>query len=579
MPRWVIGVLINCLGSIAINLGTNLMKLSHKKRGADKRPTVDLDALEYQQHERAKLLQHDGGNDDDALVVDTSQLDTTDGLEMPRVHDTGIALRSTTLPRVHASDIGDLRSNSSGHAATCIKTTTSASSSDLLAPDLIHQSGNSYNANGLMPASNSNKLQHMGGDSNFANTSANMQSSMQQLKSYGVARKGSSSGNTLKTVNSQPSWTNRTASSSIHSASSTTDSLTKKSSKDIRALWYTGASSLGAGSILNFISMGFAPQSLLASLGSVQFISNVVFGKVILKETVTIRIVLGTATIISGNIITVLFSPRQEANYNKADLVSFYDSDYQLLLLVELIAAISMHMVHAHYGRRREKGSVLPATDIIMPLAYATCSAIIGTQSVIQAKCLSELLNMTFRGDNQLVYPFTYAVTVLWLGTTVFWLVRMNKALQQFHGLFIIPALQVFWSFFSIVGGGVYFEEFQELSDADLGVFTVGVFIVFTGVYIMAPKSTTSTSSLQQPSEASYSMMHRHDTISSSHSTDIGDVIAYGGSRTHTISNEYNNSDHNNNVTNRRHYDVLQDFSNPLKRHSNVKVSSRPAMQ
>jgi Magnesium transporter NIPA len=577
MPRWVIGVLINCLGSIAINLGTNLMKLSHKKRGADKRPTVDLDALEYQQHEQAKLMQQDCASDDDGLVVDPSQLDTTDGLEMPRMHATGIALRSKTLPRVHASGVGVLHSNSSAHTANCMKTTTSESSSDLVAPDLVHQSGNSYSANGPMPASNGNKLQHMGGDSSIANTSVTMQLSVQQLKSCDIARKDISSGNTLMTVNSQSLWTKRTASSSVHSASSTTDSLAKKSSKDIRALWYTGASSLGAGSILNFISMGFAPQSLLASLGSVQFISNVVFGKVILKETVTIRIVLGTATIISGNIITVLFSPRQEANYNKADLVSFYDTDYQLLLLVELIVAISMHMVHAHYGRRREKGSVLPATDIIMPLAYATCSAIIGTQSVIQAKCLSELLNMTFRGDNQLVYPFTYAVTVLWLGTTVFWLVRMNKALQQFHGLFIIPALQVFWSFFSIVGGGVFFEEFQELSDADLGVFTVGVFIVFTGVYIMAPKSTT-TSSLQQQSAASFSM-YRHDNITSSRSSDIGDATTYGGSRTHIISNEYNNSDHNNNVTNRRHYDVLQDFSNPLKRHSNGKVSCRPAMQ
>lgn len=39
--------------------------------------------------------------------------------------------------------------------------------------------------------------------------------------------------------------------------------------------------------------------------------------------------------------------------------------------------------------------------------------------------------------------PFTYLVIAVWLGTTVFWLMRMNKALAMFHGLFIIPALQV----------------------------------------------------------------------------------------------------------------------------------------
>ncbi|CAM9689408.1 unnamed protein product, partial [Discosporangium mesarthrocarpum] len=30
VPSWAIGVAINVLGSVAINLGTNIMKLSHK---------------------------------------------------------------------------------------------------------------------------------------------------------------------------------------------------------------------------------------------------------------------------------------------------------------------------------------------------------------------------------------------------------------------------------------------------------------------------------------------------------------------------------------------------------------------
>lgn len=36
MPRWLIGVMINILGSVSINFGTNLMKLAHndKERAA-----------------------------------------------------------------------------------------------------------------------------------------------------------------------------------------------------------------------------------------------------------------------------------------------------------------------------------------------------------------------------------------------------------------------------------------------------------------------------------------------------------------------------------------------------------------
>jgi magnesium transporter len=574
LPRWLIGVLINCLGSVAINLGTNLMKLSHKKRSADKRPTVDLDALEYQQLEQTRLLQHDGELDDKVVAVGASSGDTTDGLELPRIHTAGIAPKSKSSVIMHINDVGV--SNSRGSADTGDR--SNAANADvcgtLLADDWVHHNSNTCSAIDTMLASNGTRLHDVGNDSSADINSTNVHASSQQESGFpGLTRKVSHIGNIANTVKHntvlpQPGLYNRTASSSINSTSSTAKSSLKQSTKDIQTLWYTGASSLGAGSILNFISMGFAPQSLLASLGSVQFISNVVFGKVILKETVTTRIVLGTATIIGGNVITVLYSPRQDANYNKADLVSFYDTDYQLLLLIELIAAVSMHMMHGHYRNRHARGNVLPATDIIMPLAYAICSAIIGTQSVIQAKCLSELLNMTVRGDNQLVYPFTYAVTVLWLSTTVFWLVRMNRALQQFHGLFIIPALQVFWSFFSIVGGGVYFEEFQELSDTELGVFTLGVFIVFTGVYIMAPKSTTTTAA-----QYSSALSRRHDSNKCDSSVD---TASYGGSRTQ-LNNEYNASAHTNKVFNRRqHYDVLQISSNHTDGLPNAEVSSTP---
>lgn len=56
--------------------------------------------------------------------------------------------------------------------------------------------------------------------------------------------------------------------------------------RENKALWYTGAILLVVGSLVNFASFGFAPQSLLASLGSVQFVSNIVFGKVRRESTI-----------------------------------------------------------------------------------------------------------------------------------------------------------------------------------------------------------------------------------------------------------------------------------------------------
>jgi len=44
-----------------------------------------------------------------------------------------------------------------------------------------------------------------------------------------------------------------------------------------------------SGTVLNFVSFGFAAQSLLSALGAVQFLSNVVFARFVLKAEVTRR--------------------------------------------------------------------------------------------------------------------------------------------------------------------------------------------------------------------------------------------------------------------------------------------------
>lgn len=50
--------------------------------------------------------------------------------------------------------------------------------------------------------------------------------------------------------------------------------------------WQLGVVLFGLGNVANFVSFGFAAQSLLAALGSIQFVSNVLFGWLVLHEQV-----------------------------------------------------------------------------------------------------------------------------------------------------------------------------------------------------------------------------------------------------------------------------------------------------
>ncbi len=98
-----------------------------------------------------------------------------------------------------------------------------------------------------------------------------------------------------------------------------------------------------------------------------------------------------------------MFLKYQDDTFSTHQLKAFYDLEYNTLLLLELLFAIAMHAAFKSFKRSKEQGKPKRYSDLAMPLAYAICSAIVGTQSVVNAKCLSELLTLTFQGDNQMV--------------------------------------------------------------------------------------------------------------------------------------------------------------------------------
>jgi hypothetical protein len=53
--------------------------------------------------------------------------------------------------------------------------------------------------------------------------------------------------------------------------------------------WRVGILVFLLGNCLNFISFGYAAQSLLAALGSIQFVSNIAFAYVVLNKMVTVK--------------------------------------------------------------------------------------------------------------------------------------------------------------------------------------------------------------------------------------------------------------------------------------------------
>ncbi|GMI14166.1 hypothetical protein TrLO_g5423 [Triparma laevis f. longispina] len=191
-------------------------------------------------------------------------------------------------------------------------------------------------------------------------------------------------------------------------------------------IWCIGTLVFVSGSLLNFASYAFAPQSMLASLESVQFVTNILFGKFLLKANVTKKMYVGTVITVLGTIIAVLFS---SSTVKELDIDALFNCwlapPYIMYLIIMGGALVVIPSFYKTLEVAEANGKPVPHTHIIKPLMYSTWSALFGTQSVVQAKVLAELLAIQSKGEVSVFkHWFFWCTLIMWLFTVGVWLHR-----------------------------------------------------------------------------------------------------------------------------------------------------------
>ncbi|GMH74401.1 hypothetical protein TrST_g2248 [Triparma strigata] len=265
-------------------------------------------------------------------------------------------------------------------------------------------------------------------------------------------------------------------------------------------IWVVGTLVFVSGSLLNFASYAFAPQSMLASLESVQFVTNILFGKFLLKAKVTTKMYIGTVITVLGTVVAVLFS---SSTVKDLDIEALFECwlapPYIMYLVIMGGALLVIPTFYKSLEIAEEKETPIPHSHIIKPLMYSTWSALFGTQSVVQAKVLAELLAIQSKGEVSVFkHWFFWCTLLMWLFTVGVWLHRLNDALSKFDPLFIIPVLQCNFIFFAIVSGGIFFGEFELFSVGQWFGFTFGVIIMFAGLGLLTPAPSEPVSRATQ---------------------------------------------------------------------------------
>lgn len=254
---------------------------------------------------------------------------------------------------------------------------------------------------------------------------------------------------------------------------------------------FIGITIFAIGNLLVFASFGFGAQSLLASMGSVQFLSNICFVKYVHRLRITTRMVIATILIILGNVMVVIFSEHSAVLFTSDQMMRLYRENHvyhgYMVFAILLWASTTGIYMHYHNARMIDR-KLLWEHTFIEPFCYAVSSAVIGTQAVLKAKCIALLINVTADGQkNEFLGFYFYFVFGIWLILVTYWLKRLDGGLKMYPPPFIIPVLQVFFVFFAVMCGGLYFQEFVHFSTAQFIGFGIGVTMILSGVYGLAP--------------------------------------------------------------------------------------------
>ncbi|KAM6549465.1 hypothetical protein CsatB_021141 [Cannabis sativa] len=254
--------------------------------------------------------------------------------------------------------------------------------------------------------------------------------------------------------------------------------------------WRVGIVFFFLGNCLNFISFGYAAQSLLAALGSIQFVSNIAFAYFVLNKRVTVKVMVATAFIVLGNVFLVAFGNHQSPVYTPEQLAEKYSNITFLFYCMILVVVVAVH--HSIYKRGELLHAVCPHElrpywHTLLPFSYAIVSGAVGSCSVLFAKSLSNLLRLAMSSAYQLHSWFTYSMLLLFLSTAGFWMARLNEGLSLFDAILIVPMFQIAWAFFSICTGFIYFQEYQVFDALRTTMFILGMMSVFVGITLLAP--------------------------------------------------------------------------------------------
>jgi len=239
-------------------------------------------------------------------------------------------------------------------------------------------------------------------------------------------------------------------------------------------LWWVGMITMIVGEIANFAAYAFAPALLVTPLGALSIIISAALAHIILRERLHIFGILGCVLCVVGSTTIVLHAPQEREIESVTEVWDLATEPAFLLYASLVITAVFIIIIYfmPQYGQ----------THIMV---YIGVCSLVGSLSVMSVKALGIALKLTFSGINQLVYPQTWAFTVVVITCVITQMNYLNKALDTFNTAVVSPIYYVMFTSLTILASVIMFKDWDRQNPTQIVTEMCGFVTILSGTFLL----------------------------------------------------------------------------------------------
>lgn len=128
---------------------------------------------------------------------------------------------------------------------------------------------------------------------------------------------------------------------------------------------------------------------------------------------------------------------------------------------------------------------VIPHYGQTHVMVYISVCSLMGSLSVMSVKALGIALKLTFSGMNQLLYPQTWAFTLVVLACVITQINYLNKALDTFNTVVVSPIYYVMFTTLTILASVIMFKDWDGQNASQIVTEICGFVTILSGTFLL----------------------------------------------------------------------------------------------